>query len=266
MPWCLLVFILVWFYGDSPLGVRRLEALRKSNYFAQLSEGLAGRTTLVTCGREEDLQHILHAIIDDLNSVHFMGFGVDGWISHCVTVVSSVFTWLVGVLVVRQRYSLSPALGMLMLILAPMLSEQAQAVLEAWGKFQKGMNAAERVNKYCKEVADEGPLTIEGAVPASWPAHGGIEIENVQMRYFPDKPLVLRGVTIHVNPGEKVGIVGRTGAGKSSLLAMLLRIVNVELGRSRSMASTSHTSASMTSAPRSRSSRKTRCSSWIISG
>lgn len=230
VPWCLSVFILVWFYGDSPLGVRRLEALRKSDFFAHLSEGLAGRTALVTCDRQKDFEQSLHATIDELNSIHFMGFGADGWIMHCTSLISAFFTWLVGILVVRQRYSLSPALGMLMLILSPLLSQVAQMVLQSWSTFQRGMNAVERVNKYRVGLAQEGALTVPGAVPSSWPSRGGIEIHDAHMRYRPDTPLVLRGVTMNVLPGEKVGIVGRTGAGKSSLLTMLLRMVNLESG------------------------------------
>lgn len=230
VPWCLIVFILVWFYGDSPLGVRRLEAVRKSDFFSCLSEGLIGHTALVTCDRQKEFEQKLHTTIDELNSIHFMGFGADGWIMHCTSLISAFFTWLVGVLVVRQRHSLSPALGMLMLILSPVLSEVAQMVLQSWSKFQRGMNAVERVNKYRVDLPQEGALTVPAAVPSSWPSRGGIDIHDVHMRYRPDTPLVLRGVTMNVLPGEKVGIVGRTGAGKSTLLSMLLRLVNLESG------------------------------------
>lgn len=230
VPWCLIIFILVRFYGDSPLKVRRLEALRKTDFFSQLAEGITGHTAVITCSRQNEFEHRLHATIDELNSVHFMGLGADGWIFHFVSVISALFTWLVGILVVRQRYTLSPALGLLMLILSPTLSEVGQSVLRTWGQVQRGMNAVERVNKYRVELDSEGSLTIPGVVPSSWPSRGGIEIHDACVRYSPKKPLVLRGVTLNVLPGEKIGIVGRTGAGKSSLLAMMLRMVNLESG------------------------------------
>jgi ABC-type oligopeptide transport system ATPase subunit len=61
----------------------------------------------------------------------------------------------------------------------------------------------------------------------SWPTEGAIEFENVQLRYRPELPLVLKGVSFKVRPGEKVGIIGRTGAGKSSITQALFRMVEI---------------------------------------
>jgi ATP-binding cassette subfamily C (CFTR/MRP) protein 1 len=69
-----------------------------------------------------------------------------------------------------------------------------------------------------------------GAGGVQWPSAGAIEMRNVTMRYREGLPLVLRGLTLSVAPREKVGIVGRTGAGKSSLLTALLRLVELESG------------------------------------
>jgi ABC-type multidrug transport system fused ATPase/permease subunit len=61
--------------------------------------------------------------------------------------------------------------------------------------------------------------------PPEWPAHGAIEFRNVSMRYRPGLPTVLHGISMSIKGGEKIGIVGRTGAGKSSITLALLRIV-----------------------------------------
>lgn len=68
--------------------------------------------------------------------------------------------------------------------------------------------------------------------PAGWPAHGEIVCRNLRLRYRPELPLVLTGLDLHVRGGEKVGIVGRTGAGKSSLLCALFRLFEPESGSS----------------------------------
>jgi ATP-binding cassette subfamily C (CFTR/MRP) protein 1 len=61
--------------------------------------------------------------------------------------------------------------------------------------------------------------------PAQWPAHGAVEFKDVTMAYRPGLPNVLHGISLQIQAGEKIGVVGRTGAGKSSLALCLLRIV-----------------------------------------
>lgn len=73
------------------------------------------------------------------------------------------------------------------------------------------------------ELPSEGATTTPHDPPASWPEQGSIEFKDVDLAYREGLPLVLKGVTFAVNPGEKVGVVGRTGAGKSSLLQALFR-------------------------------------------
>ena len=63
--------------------------------------------------------------------------------------------------------------------------------------------------------------------PEEWPTKGCVEFKNVDLKYRPDLPLVLKGITFSINPGEKVGIIGRTGAGKSSIAQALFRTVEI---------------------------------------
>src|SRR5690349_4955890 len=92
------------------------------------------------------------------------------------------------------------------------------------------MNSVERIKEY-EGLAQEKPAVIEeNKPPAEWPSHGGVEFTDVYLRYRPDTPLVLNGVSINILPKEKVGIVGRTGAGKSSLMQALFRMVEPESG------------------------------------
>lgn len=68
-------------------------------------------------------------------------------------------------------------------------------------------------------------------MPPAWPSHGAISVEKLEMRYRPDTPLVLRGLTFSVAGGEKIGICGRTGSGKSSLFIAFFRMVEPTGGR-----------------------------------
>ena len=74
------------------------------------------------------------------------------------------------------------------------------------------------------------PLTEKALLADGWPWKGGVSFKNVSMRYNPESPLVLKDVTISVPPGSTLGVVGRTGSGKSSLLLTLFRIIEIEKG------------------------------------
>jgi ATP-binding cassette, subfamily C (CFTR/MRP), member 1 len=97
-------------------------------------------------------------------------------------------------------------------------------MIQLYGTTEQNMNSVERMLHYTK-LPVEGSKMKPRPVAPSWPSRGAIRFENVNFSYRDGLPLVLKGVTFMVQPGEKVGIVGRTGAGKSSLLQALFRCV-----------------------------------------
>ena len=87
-------------------------------------------------------------------------------------------------------------------------------------------NNVERV-QYYNDLAVEANPVLHTDPGLEWPSQGQIEFQDVQLQYRPDLPLVLKGLTFSINPGEKVGIIGRTGAGKSSIAQALFRTVEL---------------------------------------
>lgn len=104
-----------------------------------------------------------------------------------------------------------------------MLTSSANMVSQ-YAQNEQNMNAVERILVYT-ELTPEGELTTKNDPPPSWPEKGAIRFDDAQLAYREGLPLVLKGVTFDVKAGEKIGIVGRTGAGKSSLLQALFRSV-----------------------------------------
>lgn len=94
------------------------------------------------------------------------------------------------------------------------------------------MNSVERLLHYGKEIEQEAPAKIAATEPpASWPENGALNFENVHLRYRPGLPLVLQGLSMNIKGGEKIGVVGRTGAGKSSIMQAIFRIVELDQGK-----------------------------------
>ena len=99
-------------------------------------------------------------------------------------------------------------------------------------QLETDMVSVERLQHYIADVAPEAPAEVPAAdPPADWPTAGALEFRDVKLRYRPGLPLVLKGLTLSIAAGQKVGVVGRTGAGKSSLVAALLRLVEAESGQ-----------------------------------
>lgn len=95
---------------------------------------------------------------------------------------------------------------------------------------ETNMVSVERISEY-QETPQEAPYSIpEQDPPTEWPQYGVIKFDNYQLRYREGLDLVLKGITCHIQSGEKIGIVGRTGAGKSSLTLGLFRIVEAAGG------------------------------------
>ena len=85
---------------------------------------------------------------------------------------------------------------------------------------------------HLQDLEQEAPAEIPSSKPPSaWPSKGAVVLSSVSFRYRPNLPLVLRSVDVAVAGGEKVGIVGRTGAGKTSLISTLLRLAELDAGK-----------------------------------
>lgn len=97
---------------------------------------------------------------------------------------------------------------------------------KTWSELDSQMTSVERVVEYAELApeSDDGKNTP----PEAWPSNGRVIFDNVAMKYPLSNSLVLKKVTFNVNPGEKIGIVGRTGAGKSSLISVLFRLFHFE--------------------------------------
>lgn len=104
-------------------------------------------------------------------------------------------------------------------------------VLRQASRAENSFNAVERVGIYI-DLPSEAPSIIENnRPPTGWPSLGLVEFDNVGFRYRPGLPPVLHGLSFSISPTEKVGIVGRTGAGKSTMINALFRLVELEKGR-----------------------------------
>ena len=139
--------------------------------------------------------------------------------------------FVVAILAVAARFSISPSQTGVSLSYILGTQQSFGWLVRQIAELENDMNSVERVIHYTRNLEQEPPHEIPERKPrAPWPAEGHVEIKDAVLKYRPELPDVLRGLSMDVAPGEKVGIVGRTGAGKSSIMTALYRIVELSAG------------------------------------
>ncbi|KNC46969.1 ATP-binding cassette [Thecamonas trahens ATCC 50062] len=235
VPWILIPLLpLVAYYAyvrsryvKSSRELKRLDAVSKSPVFAHFASSLDGLTTI----RVFDAQPVFAAgFTGKLNantSTYLMFLATSRWLGFRLDMMSGVFVTLLAVLVVVTASSISPGFLALALVYALQLSGAFQWAVRQSSVVENLMTSVERELAYARlppEADRETPPTLRHTLPKPWPSAGAIAFRDLTLRYTPNAPPVLNGLTASIPPGKLVGIVGRTGAGKSSLLAALFRL------------------------------------------
>lgn len=218
------------YYRSSAREVKRFESVFRSNVFAKFSEGLSGTASIRAYGLQTTFINQIRDAIDEMNSAYYMTFSNQRWFSIRVDVIGVLVVFITGTLVVTSRFNVNPSIAGLVLSYVLVLVQMLQFTVRQLAEMENGMNSTERLHYYGNSLEEEAPLKTDVQVAPSWPEKGEIVFQDVEMRYRPSLPLVLDGLNLHVQGGERIGIVGRTGAGKSSIMSTLFRLVELSSG------------------------------------
>lgn len=227
----LIYFFLGNFYLRSSRDLKRIESVQRSPLFQQFGETLTGITTIRAYGDEKRFIRDNILRVDTYNRPFIFLWGANRWLSFRIDLIAALVAFFAGVLVILSIGKIDAGSAGLSLGYAIGFAENTLWLVRLYSAWEQNMNSVERVKAYL-DVEQEADAENEKTQPAkNWPSQGSVEFINYTTRYREDLDPVLKGVTFRINPLEKVGIVGRTGAGKSSLALALFRGLEAEEGK-----------------------------------
>ncbi|KAJ5090859.1 hypothetical protein N7532_009543 [Penicillium argentinense] len=218
------------YYRASAREMKRHEAVLRSMVYARFGEAITGTACIRAYGVENQFRRSIRSSIDVMNGAYFLTFSNQRWLSVRLDAVATALVFVIGVLVVTSRFNVSPSISGLVLSYILAIAQMLQFTVRQLAEVENNMNATERVHYYGTELEEEAPLHL-AEVAESWPEKGRIVFDDVKMRYRDGLPLVLKGLSMDVRGGERIGIVGRTGAGKSSIMSALFRLTELSGGK-----------------------------------
>lgn len=205
--------------------LKRLESNAKSPVFEIFTTVLTGITTIRAFKMTHSYLTRMHGRLDSWSMNTYYISLANRWMSFRMALIAAAFSMAIGVVIVF--IPTSAALAGLALSFILDFSESLRWTVRCYGDMELEMNSMERVVEY--STVETEPC--DGEQPsAAWPTAGTIEIYNLEVTYAPDMPPILKGISLRVESHERVGIVGRTGAGKSSLLLALFRFLEPQSG------------------------------------
>ena len=233
-------------YLESTRELKRLDSNTRSPIFSHFGETIQGASIIRAYSAEKRLSEILHERVDMNHQAFSLMWILNRWLGVRIDLIGALLglTTSLAVVYASQNTNIDAGFAGLSIAYSLGFSDSLMWLVRMHALMEMEMNAVERVDEYLR-IEEEAPAIIPtNRPPSNWPSKGALKIEHLTLRYSSDDPPILSDVSFEVKPGEKIGIVGRTGslflmslfyfhlgAGKTTLTLALFRFIEAESGR-----------------------------------
>ncbi|CAL1542109.1 unnamed protein product [Lymnaea stagnalis] len=228
VPVVIVIYFIQQIYIRTSCQLRRIASNNRSPVYAHFSEALSG-VSVIRAYQAQD-RFIADSLqkVDNFQKAHLASKALNRWLEAHLNMVTYLIVGASVLFAVMSRDVLSPGLVGLAITYALKVSSDLTTVTMVFGNLENHIVSVERILEY-STIVKEAPWVAQ-PVDDEWPSSGKLQFVNYSTRYREGLNLVLRGLNCEIKAGEKVGIVGRTGAGKSSMMLSLFRLIEASEG------------------------------------
>ncbi|XP_066521778.1 ATP-binding cassette sub-family C member 3 isoform X2 [Hoplias malabaricus] len=230
VPLALIYFFVQRFYVATSRQLKRLESVSRSPIYSHFSETITGTSVIRAYGRNSAFVLMSDMKVDENQKSYYPGIVSNRWLGVRIEFIGNCIVLFAALFAVIGKESLNPSLVGLSVSYALQVTMSLNWMVRMTSDLESNIVAVERVKEY-SETTPEAPWEVPDKKPHDdWPSEGNVEFLEYSVRYREGLDLVLRNISLKVKGGEKIGIVGRTGAGKSSMTLCLFRLLEAAGG------------------------------------
>ena len=197
-------------YLGGARSIKRLESIQKSPMISHFSSTLDGLSTIRAFGNDTVFVDRMHILIDNFAVSTWHNWLFNAWVGFRMAMVGSLFSSSVAAFVVTTN-GVDASLAGFALAFSLDYRHAAMRMVRMIANLELDMNAAERILEYTR-IESENQGGIDN-LRASWPEEGKLEVKDLEVGYAEDLPAILKGLTFSADSNQRIGVVGRTGAG-----------------------------------------------------
>jgi ATP-binding cassette, subfamily C (CFTR/MRP), member 1 len=228
----LALFVVQKIYLRTSRQLRLLDIEAKAPLYSLFEETLSGLATIRAFGWQTALQDKNEALLDRSQRPFYLLYAVQRWLTLVLDLILAAVAVLLIVLVVKLRGTISAGGIGLALLNVIQFGQSIKLLVTFWTNLETHIGSVARIRSFTANTKPEDLDGEDNAPPPNWPSAGAIQFSEVSAAYKSDQP-VLKSVTLDIKAGEKIGIVGRTGSGKTSLVTSLFRLLDLQSGSIR---------------------------------
>ncbi|WAO95847.1 Hypothetical protein NCS54_01349200 [Fusarium falciforme] len=220
------------FYLRTSRQIRILELQAKSPLFTHFLDTLQGLSSVRAFSWETQFREQYFEFLDASQRPYYLQFCIQRWLALVLDLMVAAMAGIMMVLVVQLRGQFAPKFVALALLNVTSFNASLTLVIKGYTQLETAFGAVARLKQFGSTTESENLAGETGQVPEEWPSSGHVAIKNMTASYTKTGNPVLHGVTLDIPAGSKVGICGRSGSGKSSLMGCLLRLLEIDANSS----------------------------------
>ena len=230
IPAALVFFVVQKLYVNTSRQLKRLESVTRSPIYSHFGETLTGAPCIRAFGRQNDFMQISEKKVDFNQKCYYPTIIANRWLAVLLEAIGNFITFGAAMFAILQQGAISSGEIGFVITYSLNVTQVLNWLVRMTADVETNIVAVERITEY-QEISQEAPwVDPEKRPQAEWPEVGNVSFKNFGLRYREGLDLVIKNISCSILGGEKIGIVGRTGAGKSSLTVALFRIVEAAEG------------------------------------